>query len=128
MDGTYNQDVMRIVCVGFLAFGLAGSGAAQLIQCGQATNLQAGVSTSPLPKNAKRNSKDRVVTTGVLGCVHGPNRVRVTSEVMGCFLSDRVEPVYPAETENAKERLTLIVVVGKDGNVGKFGASCNRSR
>ena len=37
---------------------------------------------------------------------------------MSCFLSDRVEPVYPAETENAKERLTLIVVVGKDGNVG----------
>jgi hypothetical protein len=36
---------------------------------------------------------------------------------MGCFLSDRVEPIYPAGTENAKERLTLIVLVGEDGNV-----------
>jgi hypothetical protein len=108
----------EILSLGILLFV---SAAISVAQCGQATSRQAGVSTlplrSPLPKIAKRNSKDRVVAMGVLGCVHGPNRVRVTSEVMGCFLSDRVEPVYPAETENAKERLTLIVVVGKDGNV-----------
>src|SRR4051812_33663421 len=108
-----------ILSLGILLF--VSCAAISVAQCGQATSQQAGVSTSPLRsplrKIAKRNSKDRVVATGVLGCVHGPNRVRVTSSVMGCFLLDRVEPIYPAETENVKDPLSLEVVVGKDGNV-----------
>jgi len=53
---------------------------------------------------------------GVVGCVY-VSRVRVFSELMGCYLLERVEPVYPAETENINGRLALQVVVGKDGKV-----------
>ena len=59
----------------------------------------------------------QVVVGGVPGCVYVIGKVRVSSEVMGCYLVDRVEPVYPAGTENMKDPLTLAVVVGKDGNV-----------
>jgi hypothetical protein len=87
-------------------------------QCGQ--TAQKPVSTlpkhGPTPKIAKRKSRDRFAT-GVLACVSSPTRVMVSPGVMGCFLFNRVEPVYPAETENANERLTLGVVVGKDGRV-----------
>ena len=108
----------QILCLGVLLVVFVRQGL--FAQCGQATQKPA-VSTvashSPTPKIAKRNSKDRVLVTGVLGCVSSPVRIMVSSWVMSCFLFDRVEPVYPAETENSKERLTLRVVVGKDGKV-----------
>ena len=57
------------------------------------------------------------VVVGVMACVPAPKRIRVSSWVMGCLLLDRVEPIYPTETQNVKDRLTLAVLVGKDGNV-----------
>ena len=110
--------LQKILCLGILLVAFVRQGL--FAQCGQTTQKSA-VSTapnhSPTPKIAKRNSKDPLLVRGVLGCVSSPLRVMVSSWVMGCFLFDRVEPVYPAETENAKERLTLEVVVGKDGKV-----------
>ena len=110
--------LQKILCLAILLAVFVGQGL--FAQCGQTTQKLA-VSTapnhSPTPKIAKRNSKDRVLATGVLACVSSPLRIVVSSWVMNCFLFDRVEPVYPAETENAKERLTLAVVVGKDGKV-----------
>lgn len=106
----------EILCLGLL-FVLVRQGS--FAQCGQTTQ-QFAVSTAPkalpTPNTAKRDSGDRRIV-GALGCVSSPLRVRVTSWVMGCFLLDRVEPIYPAETQNVKDRLTLEVVVGKDGNV-----------
>ena len=59
----------------------------------------------------------QAMPAGVPGCVSAPTRIRVSSVVMGCYLVHRVEPVYPAGTENTKYWLTLAVLVGKDGNV-----------
>ena len=91
-------------------------------QCGQTTQKPA-VSTPhevlQSSRTAKRNSNDpRMVGVGVLGCVHVSTlRVRVPSSVMGCLLLDRIEPIYPAETQNIKDQLRLAVLIGKDGNV-----------
>ena len=57
------------------------------------------------------------VVPGAVGCVSTPLRVRVSSLVMVCRLLDHVEPIYPAGTQNIEDRLTLAVLVGKDGNV-----------
>lgn len=46
-------------------------------------------------------------------------RVRVSAAVMGCYLLDRFEPVFPVGTRNTKERLTLQLLIGRDGSVVK---------
>src|SRR6185437_9755951 len=69
------------------------------------------------PRKGHRAPLVGQVVIGVMACVPAPKRVRVSSWVMGCLLLDRVEPLYPAETPNVKDRLTLAVLVGKDGNV-----------
>jgi len=38
---------------------------------------------------------------------------------MGCYLLDRFEPVFPVGTRNTKERLTLQLLIGRDGSVVK---------
>lgn len=60
----------------------------------------------------------QVMPAGVSGCVY-PSRVRVSPRVMGCYLLDRTEPVYPAETQGIKDPLTLHLVIDKEGNVRK---------
>ena len=108
----------KILCLGILLVVFVRQDL--FAQFGQAIQKPA-VSTvpghSPTPKIAKHNSKHFVASAGVLACVSSPTRVMVSSLVMGCFVLDRVEPVYPAETQNVKDRLTLEVVVGKDGSI-----------
>ena len=115
------MQLQKILCLSILLVVFVRQGL--FAQCGQTTQKPVA-STAPTPsaspKIAKRNSKDRVLTVGVLGCVSTPARVRVSSWVMGCFLLDHVEPTYPAETADIEDRLTLAVLVGKDGKV--FGA------
>jgi hypothetical protein len=61
---------------------------------------------------------EQVMPAGVSGCVYA-TRVRVSPNVMACYLLDRTEPVYPAETQSTKAPLTLRVVIDKKGNVRK---------
>ena len=108
----------KILCVGilFVVFVRISS----FGQCGQTTQKAAASTStlgSPTPKIAINLGDHHGVAVGVPACVYAVARVRVLSEVMGCYLVDRVEPVYPAETENRKNPLTLAVVVGKEGNV-----------
>ena len=61
---------------------------------------------------------EQAMPAGVPGCVYA-SRVRVSPRVMGCYLLDRTEPVYPAETQGTKDPLTLHLVIDKEGNVRK---------
>jgi hypothetical protein len=61
---------------------------------------------------------EQAVPAGVSGCVYA-SRVRVSPEVMECYLRDRTEPVYPAETQSTKDPFTLRLVIDKEGNVRK---------
>ena len=61
---------------------------------------------------------EQAMPAGVPGCIY-VSRVRVSSSVMACYLLDRTEPVYPAETQNIKDPLTLRLVIDKEGNVRK---------
>ena len=69
------------------------------------------------PQKGDRAPLVEQMSVGVMGCVPAPKRIRVSSWVMGCLLVDRVEPIYPAGTQNVKDRLTLAALVGKDGTV-----------
>jgi hypothetical protein len=60
----------------------------------------------------------QAMPAGVSGCVY-VSRVRVSPKVMACYLLDRTEPVYPAETQNIKDPLMLHLVIDKEGNVRK---------
>jgi len=44
-------------------------------------------------------------------------RVRISATVMSCYLLNRVEPVFPAGARNRKGRLTLQLLIGRDGSV-----------
>lgn len=60
----------------------------------------------------------QAMPAGVSGCVSF-SRVRISPRVMGCYLLDRTEPVYPAKMQGTKDPLTLHLVIDKDGNVRK---------
>lgn len=61
---------------------------------------------------------EQAMPAGVPGCIY-VTRVRVSPEVMACYLLDRTEPVYPAETQGIKDPITLRLVIDKEGNVRK---------
>jgi hypothetical protein len=61
---------------------------------------------------------EQAMPAGVPGCIY-MSRVRVSPKVMACYRLDGTEPVYPAETQNIKDPLTLHLVIDKEGNVRK---------